>query len=70
MESFEGVLGKDLSNPIPGGPSMAPTVGSSPTGREDMNTPYPDPGEEYQHVNTQLFGHIDPPENRACLASR
>ena len=35
---------------------------------KDMNTPSPDPGEEYQHVNTQLFGHIDPPSNRGVLA--
>ena len=32
-----------------------------------MNTPDPDPGEEYQHVNTQLFGIIDPPGNRNAM---
>ena len=37
---------------------------------EDMNTPNPDPGEEYQHVNTQLFGIIDPPENLGKLAEQ
>lgn len=26
------------------------------------------PGEEYQHVNMQLFGLIDPPANRGKLA--
>ena len=31
-----------------------------------MNTP--EEGEEYQHVNTQLFGHIDPPTNRGVQA--
>ena len=35
-----------------------------------MNTPSPDPGEEYQHVNTQLFGLIDPPGNRGMLAEQ
>jgi phospholipase C len=35
-----------------------------------MNTPSPDPGEEYQHVNTQLFGLIDPPGNRCAHAER
>ena len=35
-----------------------------------MNTPNPDPGEEYQHVNTQLFGLIDPPGNRGMLAEQ
>nr|WP_159042319.1 alkaline phosphatase family protein [Streptomyces sp. H021] len=33
-----------------------------------MDTPNPDPGEEYQHVNTQLFGVIDPADNRGVLA--
>ena len=36
----------------------------------DMNTPDPDPGEEYQHVNTQLFGIVDPVANRACRSRR
>jgi phospholipase C len=35
-----------------------------------MDTPNPDPGEEYQHVNTQLFGMIDPPSNRGVLVER
>jgi phospholipase C len=35
-----------------------------------MNTPTPDPGEEYQHVNTQLFGRVDPDRNRGVLADR
>jgi len=28
-----------------------------------MSRPDPDPGEEYPHVNTQLFGTVDPAEN-------
>jgi len=28
-----------------------------------MSSPDPDPGETYPHVNTQLFGTIDPPSN-------
>jgi phospholipase C len=32
-----------------------------------MNTPDPDPGEEYQHVNTQLFGTVAPTDNRFKL---
>jgi phospholipase C len=35
-----------------------------------MNAPYPDPGEEYPHINTQLFGHIDPPRNRGVPAEQ
>jgi hypothetical protein len=37
---------------------------------ENMDTPNPDPGEEYQHVNTQIFGTIDPPGNRGVLAEK
>lgn len=29
-----------------------------------MSSPQPDPGEEYPHVNTQLFGTVDPEDNR------
>src|SRR5580698_4037854 len=65
VASFEGVTGLDLSNPIPGwAPDAVPGAGPRllPYGTTtDMNTPSPDPGEEYQHVNTQLFGLIDPP---------
>ena len=69
VASFEGVAGKDLSNPIPawaehGSDRKAVSYGIS----ADMNTPNPDPGEEYQHVNTQLFGIIDPESNRATSA--
>jgi phospholipase C len=65
VASFEGVAGREFSNPIP-------EWAADPAGRTavpygvapDMNTPSPDPGEEYQHINTQLFGIIDPPGNR------
>jgi len=69
---FEGVTGKNLSNPIPAwvadqGPGGAVVpYGVAP----DMNTPSPDPGEEHQHVNTQLYGIIDPPTNRGLLAQK
>ena len=63
VRSFEGVTGKDLKNPIPdwaedGADRKFVPYGVSPT----MNTPNPDPGEEYPHVNTQLFGIMDPRE--------
>jgi phospholipase C len=71
VPSFEGVTGLDLTNPIP---DWAPDRGGRtviPYGlAADMNTPSPDPGEEYQHVNTQLFGIIDPPSNRSVLAEK
>ena len=33
-----------------------------------MNTPWPDPGEEWPHINTQLFGILDE-GNRGVLAA-
>ena len=72
VPSFEGVIGKDLTNPIPDWATDRGNVaGNVHYGvAADMNTPSPDPGEEYQHVNTQLFGIIDPTANRGVLASR
>jgi phospholipase C len=70
VQAFEGVRGKSLANPVPG---WADSGGGSLVLYGDaagMNTPSPDPGEEYQHVNTQLFGVIDPPANRGVLANR
>ena len=68
--SFEGVLGKELSNPIPGWAQDAGR-GQVPYGiAGTMNTPSPDPGEEYAHVNTQLFGIVDPQSNRGVLAEK
>jgi phospholipase C len=71
VASFEGVLGKDLSNPVPewaadrsGGADISYGVATG------MNTPGEDPGEEYPHVNTQLFGIIDPPANRGVLSEK
>jgi phospholipase C len=29
----------------------------------DCHDPYPDPGEEYAHVNTQLYNVVSPPFN-------
>ncbi len=65
VASFEGVIGKDLSNPIPPWAEHGADRGVVRYGvAKDMNTPYPDPGEELPHINTQLFGQIDPPSNR------
>src|SRR5438093_4046898 len=63
-QSYEGVTGKNLSNPIP---PYAHEAGRAvvPIGKAtSITTPNPDPGEEYYHVNTQLFGSLIPSENR------
>jgi phospholipase C len=59
VASFEGVIGKNLSNPIPewagGGPADTVPYGVA----QHMNVPHLDPGEELPHVNTQLFGILN-----------
>lgn len=59
-KEFEGVDGKNLSNPIPkqyqSGKTEVPVARNSPT---DYQQPYPDPGEDYPHVNTQIFNCIN-----------
>ncbi len=60
VPSFEGVIGKDLSNPIPDWLDDRPDPAVISYGvAGDMNTPSPDPGEELHHINTQLFGLLD-----------
>jgi phospholipase C len=60
VPAFEGVLGMDLSNPIPTWAEYGAEHGVVPydvaTG---MDSPNPDSGEEYQHTNTQLFNVLD-----------
>jgi len=59
--SFEGVIGKDLSNPIPQWTADGADRNVVPYRvAASMDAPNPDSGEEYPHVNTQLFGLIDP----------
>jgi phospholipase C len=68
VASFEGVAGHNLSNPIP---DYVPDAhrGVVPVHpAENMDTPNPDPGEEYQHLNTQLFRTVSPQDNRFKLA--
>ena len=52
---FEGVTGKALSNPNVHGQSIAVSMMSDP------HAPYPDPGEEFDHIITQVFGDPDNP---------
>ena len=61
-KTFEGVIGKELSNPIPewaehgGERKVVPYTVAT-----DMDSPNPDSGEEYPHTNTQLFNILNEP---------
>ena len=59
-KTFDGVIGKDLSNPIPEWAEHGADRKVVPYGiTTDMDSPNPDPGEEYFHTNTQLYNTID-----------
>lgn len=61
-QTFNGIANGSYSNPSPEGPVDA-HIYNGPTDTI-MRSPNPDPGEEYPHVNTQLFGVVDPPGNQ------
>ncbi|UOE45333.1 alkaline phosphatase family protein [Agromyces larvae] len=61
-ERFEGLAFGEYANPAPDGSVIAAHVYDGATD-EIMGRPNPDPGEEYPHVNTQLFGTVDPETN-------
>jgi phospholipase C len=61
-QSFDGLHQGSYSNPGESGEDVAAHVYSGPTD-QIMAQPDPDPGEFYPHVNTQLFGTIDPESN-------
>lgn len=60
-QSFDGVGNGSFANPSPSGEIAAHVYAGSTDAI--MASPTPDPGEEYPHVNTQLFGTVDPPGN-------
>lgn len=60
--AFDGLAFGDYANPAPGGERVPAHVYAGATDAI-MSRPDPDPGEEYPHVNTQLFGTIDPAGN-------
>jgi len=69
VASFEGVLGKELTNPIPDWAEHGADRKMVPYGiAAGMNVPSPDSGEDFPHVNTQLYGVINPPGNRCVLS--
>ncbi|MHC9045465.1 alkaline phosphatase family protein [Microbacterium saperdae] len=61
-ETFDGLAFGDHSNTAPDGTVVPAHVHTGDTDRI-MSLPDPDPGEEYPHVNTQLFDTIDPKSN-------
>src|SRR5215475_1893771 len=59
-KTFEGVIGKELSNPIPDWAEHGAERKTVPyTVATDMDSPNPDSGEEWYHTNTQLFNVLD-----------
>ena len=65
-ETFEGLAFGDYANPAPDGSVVAAHVYEGATD-EIMGRPNPDPGEEFPHVNTQIFDTVDPPSNAALF---
>lgn len=61
-QTFDGLAFGDYANVAPTGDRIAVHGYTGPTD-EVMARPDPDPGEEYPHVNTQLYGTVDPPGN-------
>ncbi len=71
-QTFNGLAGTEYRNPVPpyindGNEYVATRV--SPGTEADMQNPNPDPGEEYQHVNTALFDRVEPLSNQFIDAS-
>jgi phospholipase C len=57
---FEGVIGRDLSNPIPDWAEHGADRKVVPYGvATNMDSPNPDSGEEYPHTNTQLYNILN-----------
>ena len=59
-KKFEGLQDGPRTLPVPKRAidyNQHPTVTTQPA--TDYHQPYPDPGEVYQHVNTQLFNRLD-----------
>src|SRR5579871_1965153 len=59
-KNFDGVIGKNLANPIPAWAEHGAERKVVPyTVATDMDSPNPDSGEEYFHTNTQLYNILD-----------
>lgn len=66
-QTFEGLAGGTYWNLGPDGEKIHAHIYQGDY-KDVIKSPDPDPGEEYQHVNTQLFGTIDPAENAQLTA--
>ena len=64
-KTFAGLNESDQENPVP---TYAVGYAENPvlkiTAASDFSQPFPDPGEVYQHVNTQLYNTIKPTSNQ------
>lgn len=71
VSAFDGALGKELKNPIPGWAKYGAERGFVPYGTAaNMDVPNPDCADDFAHVNTQLFGVIKPRRNRGAPPDR
>ncbi len=61
-QTFDGLAFGDYRNTSPDGSEVAAHVYDGPTD-QIMGRPNPDPGEEFPHVNTQIFDTVDPVSN-------
>lgn len=66
---FDGLAFGDYSNESPDGRTVKAHVYEGATDVV-MGKPNPDPGEEYPHVNTQLFGRVEPATNAELSAEQ
>ena len=66
-QGFDGLNDGSYANPVPsyiGDGHASVSVRPSPGTDADMQNPNPDPGEPYPHVNTQLYGIVNPATNQ------
>lgn len=67
-DQFNGIPQGEYSNEGLDGEAVQAHIYSGSTD-SIMQSPQPDPGEHYPHVNTQLFGVVDPPSNADLRAN-
>jgi phospholipase C len=71
VAAFEGAVGKELSNPIPEGAKFGADREFVPYAiAPNMDVPNPDCEDDLAHVNTQLFGVVEPRRIRGVASDR